>query len=154
MILLVHLDGCTCPDQEAALSRNLIDEVFSLRLGRISSGDDAIKVMTMRFSNLRQHNSRYLALITLKTRVWQKLGWSTPYPLPAHYSLDGSPANAKSPNGAALQTNLDVDIGSEDLTEKNSISVLWDEFTAGSSLDAGISDWDEWNLLSAGFFME
>lgn len=154
MILLVHLEGCICPDEEAALSRDLIDKVFSLRVDRILNGDDAINFMTTRFSNLRHHNSRYLALITLKTRVWQKLGWSTPYPPTTHHSPDGAPEIANPPDGAPTQTNLDVDLGIEDIMEENSILVSWDEFTAGSSLDTGISNWDEWNSLSAGFFME
>jgi hypothetical protein len=154
MILLVHLDGCTCPDEEAILSKDLIDQVFSLRLGHILNGGASINLRTPRFNNLGQHNSRYSALITMKTRVWQKLSWSTPYSPHPQDGLGGELGGVNPPDGAALQVNPDVDFGYEYPVEDSSVSSLWDEFTAGASLDAGISDWDEWNLLSAGLFTE
>lgn len=137
-----------CPKEEAALSRDLIDQVFNLRLGRILTGDVSINSMTPRFINLRQHNSRYMALVTLKTRVWQKLGWSIPY-INSQGGLDrGNPECAVKP---LEDENPGVGFGHDCSTEDDSISVLWDTFTAGASLYADISDWDEWNLLSAGF---
>lgn len=137
-----------CPSKEATLSRDLIDEVFNLRLGRIFTGDVSINPTTPRFINLRQHNSRYMALITLKTRVWQKLGWSIQY-IDSEDGLDRG--NLECVGKPPDDENLDVGFGHERATEDDSISVLWDTFTAGASLDADISNWDEWNLLSAGF---
>lgn len=151
IILLVHLDGCMCPGVEASLSRDLVDQVFNLRLGRILTGDISINPTTPRFINLRQHNSRYMALTTLKTRVWQKLGWSNPY-MNSQDGMDrGSLEHVVKPPD---DENFDVGIGHDYSTEDDSISTLWDSFTAGASLDADISNWDEWNLLSAGFSNE
>lgn len=151
IILLVHLDGCMCPNEEARLSRDLVDQVFNLRLGRILTGDTSINPTTPRFINLRQHNSRYMALITLKTRVWQKLGWSNPY-ISSQDGIDRGNLEgiAKAPD----DENLDIGISHDYSTEDDSISVFWDTFTAGASLDADISNWDEWNLLSTGFSNE
>lgn len=148
MILLVHLDGCICPEEEAILSRDLIDQVFSLRLSSILRGGTSINSTAPRFNNLRQHNSRYFALTSLKTRVWQKLGWSTT-PCPTNLVAEVNP-----PDSAALQAKHEFDFGYEHPAGEDSISVLWDEFTAGESLDADIGNWDEWNVLSAGFLTE
>ncbi|OKL59148.1 hypothetical protein UA08_05720 [Talaromyces atroroseus] len=152
IVLLVHLDGCTCPDEEAILSKDLIDQVISLRQGRIVNRGHSINLPTPRFKNLRQHNSRYLTLISLKTRVWHKLGWLAPYASNPQDEPDGG-LGINQPYGATLNPDIDVGFGSEYPTE-NSISALWDDFVAGASLDANTTDWDEWNHLSAGVFME
>jgi hypothetical protein len=92
-----------------------------------------------------------MALITLKTRVWQKLGWSISYNNSQNGSGRGNPEGIVKPPADEI---LDVGFGHDGSTEEDSISVLWDTFTAGGSLDADISNWDEWNYLSAGFTAE
>ncbi|RFU29504.1 hypothetical protein B7463_g6843, partial [Scytalidium lignicola] len=155
MILLVHLDGCPCPDEEAILSKDLIDQVFNFRLSRILNGSSAsISFMIARCSNIHQYNSRYIALTTLKRRVWQKLGWSTPYRHNPEDMMEEDLGTVKFPNSDAPQTPFGVGSSCNYPVEKDSISVLWDEFAAGAPLDNDIASWDEWNLLSTGFFMD
>ncbi|KAH8660416.1 hypothetical protein BX600DRAFT_523353 [Xylariales sp. PMI_506] len=156
MILLVHLDGCMCPDDEAIMSRDLIDQVFSVRLGHMSTGGVLVHFTTTRFNNLRNHNSRYSHLITLKTRVWQKLGWSIqdpPNPKSPQDRSNGELGDINPIEVAILPANSDI-VFEYEYSMEDLISMLWDELTPGSYLDVGMSNWDEWNLLSASLFTD
>lgn len=156
LILLVHLDACPCTNEEHILTRDLIDQAFNLRLGRLLEGSNtSISFTPARINGHQQHNSRYIALTRLKTRVWQKLSCSTSSPHNHGDMVEERPRAMKSPDSGALQTSCSVKPNYDYPLQEDSLSVLWNEFSADVPPDiGGISNWDEWNSLSAGFFAD
>lgn len=148
----MHLDGCEQQDEESKLSRNLIDQVFDLRISRILSGkydaSTSTRLTAGHCNCLRQYNSRYRALTTLKRRVWQKFRWATPNPNNAQGSVVEDAVDMGYPTDASVGLMPVHDHG----PDGDSMSALWDDFAAAAPLE--IPNWDDWESLTAGFFTD
>lgn len=78
MILLMHLNSCSHNAEESELSRNLIDQVFSLRAGKILN--DTHRAPTPAPEPPQMYNARYRALTVLRLQVWKRMDWPLPSP--------------------------------------------------------------------------
>jgi hypothetical protein len=73
MILLKHLSACPHVDQESKLNRDLVDQVFNIRIGRImGSSHHALKPTP---DIQQQYNTRYRTLAATRVRIWTKFKW-------------------------------------------------------------------------------
>jgi hypothetical protein len=148
----MHLDGCIHPNEESDLSRDIIDQVFSLRTSRILNGiygADTSSGVAIGYCNcFRQYNSRYRALTSLKRRVWQRFGWTAPPPV---YGLQDPKDRSSRTEGLSETEDSPIfdtliPIHNHEI-EDGSIASLWDGFAATAS--DNILDWDEWDSLLA-----
>ncbi|KAF4625947.1 hypothetical protein G7Y89_g12215 [Cudoniella acicularis] len=147
-ILLMHLSKCSHPDDEAVLSRDLVDRVFAMRTSRILSGTVVPHgIRSMRFTSLQQSYPRYSALPNLRTRVWNRFGWPI-----AHYPLVKSVAESGTEMNSIEATCLQ---GIPDISPEFNIGAEcqslfpMDNFTGVAPVDT--MEWDEWESLTSGF---
>lgn len=147
----MHLSGCSELDEESRLSQDLVDQVFGLRVNHmLRYSHVSIKaVMTghERDETSQKYNARYRMLWKLRKRVWHKVGW----PIPSHESTqDHVPADRPR---QAMTYEATVRAASEsvgqhpDGTDKNTV----DDFLNSDPMD--LLQWDEWESITAGFFM-
>jgi len=137
MILLLHLSTCAQWDEEARLSRNLIDQVFDLRRNRILSG--TIVPLGAKMGNIRTHlnsNPRYSTLNILRTRVWQKFGW----PISDAYGQ-----RELSSEMETVETGRQCESGPNDF----SVSDAWNAFSADPPSNVSDLEWEDWTSFLA-----
>jgi hypothetical protein len=162
IILLAHLLSCKDIGSEAVLSRDLLDNVLSLRVDWILRGSVLpSKVGLPAHGHTIRTNPRYLILVDLRKRVWSKLGWDkdglgkdpwggrldnheitqTPN---AELEVGSTPANVPRPGSVGQDHKSDGDKGPDTTMEE--AEGLWD----GDPLD--MMQWDEWDELTQGLF--
>lgn len=150
IILLLHLSGCTHLDEESRLSQDLVDQVFKLRVNHMLKWNDAVKRALMT-GDAKAPNPRYRILRNLRERVWHKLGWQIPSGEAFRGSLQTDTAMQgtieETPCAAASVNSLLYEDGKEDDT----MTAALDNILNSDPMD--MLQWDEWESISAGLFM-
>jgi hypothetical protein len=148
MILLLHLSTCEKRDEEGIKSRELVDQTFGLRRNRILSG--IILPLGAHMGNIRARphsNSRYSALLMLRTRVWQKFGWPIP-DVQVSIGLDATSETHGTDSGmpplAHAEAGPQFDLGIDDLSSFDA----WNDFSAGPISNTEEIDWEQWLSVS------
>ena len=101
---------------------------------------------------LQMSNPRYRMLRNLRERVWHKVGWQIPSGEAVRGSLQTDTVmqrtNEENPRTAAsARTTRDDDDGTEDDT----MTAALDNLLNSDPMD--MLQWDEWESISAGLFM-
>lgn len=155
IILLLHLSACSHLDEESRLSQDLVDQIFKLRVNHMLRWSDAQTRATMtgdkKAETLQKSNPRYRMLRNLRERVWHKVGWQIPSSEAGQGSsqtdtaMQGTSEN-NHPTAASANTPR-YDNGTEDDT----MTAALDNILSSDPMD--MLQWDEWESISAGLFM-
>lgn len=132
----MHLSSCPHPDAERELSRDLVDRVFGLRVGHITTSQPILKNTP---SANQQYNVRYRTLSAMRICVWKQLKW----PLVPMAGSQEQPT-VVDPSNPVVADNLlpDWDAAMNiDLDDQ----ALWNDPMASGILPES-PDWDAWFL--------
>ena len=165
----MHLSTCPSIAEEEALSRNLIEDIFCMRVNHILNGE--LLPPNMRVGPdpaSHRANPRHLIMINLRERVWKKVGWDDDGKGVDPWGVRHAEDTENSCLGTDKERAIDVDETQEDDSEPMTGLQLpevidgrynvddstgleeLDNLLAGDPLD--MFQWDEWESLTSEFF--
>lgn len=145
----MHLHDCAQVGEESKLSRDLIDQVISLRVTRIPNGLTVHVTSNDNPKVIQLNNSRYRVLSIMKMRVWEKFRWPV---VIEHHSKDrqvvGSSKVSQVNEMAFEQADLGIraDINHFDQT-------IWNDWPS-SNMPSETWSLDDWDSLMPNFFAD
>ena len=152
----MHLSTCSQLDEESRLSQDLVDQIFSLRVNRmLSIGSVPVRAMMMEDEKdkmSQKSNPRYRILWNLRKRVWQKVGWSMPSYEAVQGGLEVDTATQETNEETSSTAASEIPLQYRDESEDSTMMAALDNILLTSDpLD--LSQWDDWESITAGFFM-